>query len=195
MSLIDSPAHTALLDASLRIVKRQQSGQCRMQHPYSMFEQIALIQQTFRTMTTVPYGFQHNARIETIGLGREVYRLFEAVQICGEWQFDPKPKLTEAVVITAFDLVGTPNGVNTPIFPVGNVTPAARRLIMKDPFFQRTPEVPWAVYCTWTGEDERRKAIIQAENALLPYAQGVLSVPLPRGVEYHDGAWRTFDVN
>lgn len=195
MFLIESPVHTALRQASLRIAKRLEAEQSRIKRPDLLVRQIALIQQTFKTMTSVPYGVEHNVHIDAIGLGREVYRLFEAVQLCGEWCFDPKPEITEAVVMKAFNLVGTPNGVNTPIFPVGNVSPAARRRILQDAFFRGTPDVPWAAYCAWTGEDEDRKAYIKVENEIVGYPDGVFPLKLPPGVAYLDGILRTFDVN
>jgi hypothetical protein len=184
MSLIDSPVHNALRQASLRIAKRLENDHIHTNLSYSIVQQIALIQQIFKTMTAVPYGVKHNVNIDAIGLGREVYRLF-----------DHNPELTESVVIEAFNLVGTPNGVNTPVFPVGNVSPAARRLIIQDPFFQGAPTVPWAVYCSWIGEDERRRPIVKAENELIGYPNGVFMLRLSPGIEDVDGIWRTFDLN
>ena len=93
------------------------------------------INEAYDRMTEVPYRVV-DARMFAYGAGREVHRLFHAVQLLAEWRFLPGTTVTQHDVVVAFNAVGDEGFDDGPIFPDGTTSPAAQREIRTMPIFQ-----------------------------------------------------------
>jgi hypothetical protein len=148
-SRIDADVHRAFRHAGLRLstkFKNIPANERPDRFDVVLRQTIGMLE-GFNTTTSVPYGITDVRFIEKIGPGREVFRLFQALQWCVEFSLDPPNEVTKSIVINLCDRVGTGVGVNAPIFPEGNISPAAQRRILTDSLFHQFPTIPWSVYC------------------------------------------------
>ncbi len=93
------------------------------------------INEAYDRMTEIPYRVV-DARMFVFNAGREVHRLFHAVQLLAEWRFRSGTTVTHHDVVVAFNAVGDEGFDDGPIFPDGTTSPAAQREIRKMPIFQ-----------------------------------------------------------
>ncbi len=88
----------------------------------------------YENPAVIPYRLV-DSRVLPFGIGREIWRLFQATQLQAEYMRQPGTDVTEHDVIAAYNDVGDEDPADSVVFLDGNVSPAAQREIRKMPIF------------------------------------------------------------
>lgn len=131
------PSHTILLcyiAAVGRIQKMIEAEPTDSQHAMSWLQAMININTVYEGMTGIPYRVI-DPNMHCLGIGRQVWRLYHAVQLLAEWRFVSGTDVTERAVMTAFNEIGDEGFGNDTIFTCDNVSPAAQRAMLNTPFF------------------------------------------------------------
>lgn len=116
--------------------------------------------ETFELMTEIPYRVIDSKHVHPTGTGRQIYRLFEATQLCADWRFRQPRNVNLDNVLAAFNAVANDASEDHVVFPVGNISPAAQRIIKGHIFFSHRSTERWTAYC---GANPRTPLLVEHE--------------------------------
>lgn len=134
--IVKLPSHAILLsymNAVQRIEDMIDAAE-NNEHATAWLRAMIAINEVYDRMMDIPYGVI-DSKMHCLGAGRQVWRLFHAVQLLAEWRFTQGTDVTEEDVVIAFSKVGDEERSGDTIFPCDNVSPAAQRAILATPFF------------------------------------------------------------